>query len=84
VSTPEPRPGPTPPRGPDLGAVLGGLVLVAVGAAVAVHVLFGLGWDWKVWAAGVLLTAGVGVLLSSAVAALRRPRDERATGPGPR
>ncbi len=59
MSTPETPPAPRPPRGPDLGAVLGGLAVAAIGAAVAVHVLFGLSWDWKVWAAGVLLVAGV-------------------------
>ncbi|MEZ0163471.1 hypothetical protein AB2L27_01680 [Kineococcus sp. LSe6-4] len=77
MSTPDP----VPPRGPDLGTVLGGTVLVAVGAAVAAHVLFGLSWDWKVWAAGVLLVAGFGVLLATAVAAVRRPCDRRDDGP---
>ncbi|MEZ0494137.1 hypothetical protein AB2L28_18020 [Kineococcus sp. TBRC 1896] len=84
MSTPgpaaDPGPAPRPPRGPDLGTVLGGLVLVAVGAAVGGHVLFGLSWDWKVWAAGVLLVAGFGALLATAVAAVRRPCDERDEG----
>lgn len=79
MSIPDIPPAPRPPRGPDLGAVLGGLAVAAIGAAVAVHVLFGLSWDWKVWAAGVLLVAGFGVLLASAVAAVRRPRDEGPT-----
>ncbi|PRY14034.1 hypothetical protein [Kineococcus rhizosphaerae] len=66
---PTPVPPPTPPSGPNLGAVLAGLVLVAVGAAVGLHELFGLAFDWRYWAAGVLVLGGFGVVVSSVVRA---------------
>jgi hypothetical protein len=65
---------PRPPRGPAPGAVLGGLVWMAVAAAVAAHQLFGLSWDWKVWAAAILLFAGFAVLVTTVVAAARPRR----------
>ncbi|WP_432510778.1 hypothetical protein [Kineococcus sp. SYSU DK001] len=65
----------TPRRGPNPGAVLGGLVLVALGAAVAVHELFGLSWDWKYWAAGILLLGGAAVATGSVVSAALRGAD---------
>lgn len=62
---------PRPPLGPDLGAVLGGLVLVAVAAALALHEVLGTTWDWKFWAAGILVLAGLAVVVSSVVTAAR-------------
>ncbi|WP_432562418.1 hypothetical protein [Kineococcus sp. SYSU DK003] len=62
---------PEPVRhGPDLGAVLGGLVVLALAAAVAVHEVAGLSWDWRYWAAGILLVAGLAVVTSAVAAAV--------------
>jgi len=60
---------PRPPRGPAPGAVLGGLVWLAVAAAIVVHQVLGLSWDWKFWAAGILVVGGFVVLVSTVVAA---------------
>lgn len=57
--------------GPDLGAVLGGLVLVAAAAAIAAHEVFGTTWDWKYWAAGVLVLAGFLAIVGSVISAAR-------------
>ena len=68
------------PRGPDVGAVLGGLVLVALAVAVAAHEVLDRSWDWKWYAAGVLLLTGVAVVTTAVVAALgasrAAPRDD--------
>ena len=36
-----------PPRTPDVGAVLGGLVLLALAVAVGAHEVLGRSWDWR-------------------------------------
>lgn len=53
-------------RTPDLGAVLGGLVLVALAVAVAAHEVLGRSWDWTWYAAGVLVLGGLVVVVSAA------------------
>ena len=61
---------PHPPRTPDLGAVLGGLVLLAVAVAVAAHEVLDRSWDWRWYAAGVLLLSGLGVVTTAVVGAV--------------
>ena len=55
----------------DVSAVVGGLAVVAVAVAVAVHEITGQAWDWRWYAAGVLVVAGLAVVAATARAALR-------------
>jgi hypothetical protein len=68
-----------PPRTPDLGAVLGGLVLVALAVAVAAHEVLDRTWDWRWYAAGVLVLAGLAVVATAVAGAL----GGRRAGPRP-
>ena len=80
---PVPVPAPvTPPRPRtvNVGAVLSGLVLLAVAAGVTAHEVTGTTWDWRWSAAGVLLLAGLSVVVAAVVSAARqdhRPADPR-------
>ena len=65
-----------PPRTPDLGAVLGGLVLLALAVAVGAHEVLGRSWDWKWYAAGVLLLSGLAVVTTAVAGSARSRRDE--------
>jgi uncharacterized membrane protein len=65
-----------PPRTPDLGAVLGGLVLLALAVAVTAHEVLDRSWDWKWYAAGVLLVSGLAVVTTAVVGALGTRRDD--------
>lgn len=55
----------------DVGAVVWGLVLVAVGVAVVARTVFDVSWDWRWSVAGVLVVAGAAVVLTTVVSALR-------------
>ena len=59
-------------HGPDLAVVVGGLVLLALAVAVGAHELLGRTWDWKWYAAGVLVAAGLAAAVGSALAGLRQ------------
>lgn len=67
----------------DVGAVVWGLVLVVVGGGIWAREVFGLSWDWRWSAAGVLVVAGVTVVLTTAVSAWRAGRVREGTY-GPR
>ena len=56
----------------DVGAVLGGLVLLAVAAWVGTHEVTGRAWDWRWSAAGVLLLSGLCVVVAAVVSAVRQ------------
>lgn len=63
----------------DVGAVLGGLVLLAVAAWVGAHEVTGRAWDWRWSAAGVLLLSGLCVVVAAVVSAVRQ-RDRGRAG----
>lgn len=69
---PEQAPEPVRVHGPDLAVVVGGLVLLALAVAVGAHELLGRTWDWKWYAAGVLVAAGLAAAVGSALAGLRQ------------
>ena len=73
---PEQAPGqgaePVRVHGPDLAVVVGALVLLALAVAVGAHELLGRTWDWKWYAAGVLVAAGLAAAAGSALAGLRQ------------
>jgi MFS family permease len=56
----------------NVGAVLGGLVLLAVAAWVGAHEVTGATWDWRWSAAGVLLASGACVVVAAVVSAVRQ------------
>jgi hypothetical protein len=56
----------------NVGAVLGGLVLLAVAAWVGAREVTGSAWDWRWSAAGVLLLSGLCVVVAAVVSAVRQ------------
>lgn len=72
-----------PPSTPALGAVLGGLVLLAVAVAVGAHELLDRSWDWRWYAAGVLLLSGLAVVATAVAGALAGAHRCRRAGPRP-
>jgi len=56
----------------NVGAVLGGLVLLAVAAWVTAREVTGSAWDWRWSAAGVLLLSGLCVVVAAVVSAVRQ------------
>ncbi|NIZ92909.1 hypothetical protein [Kineococcus rubinsiae] len=73
LTRPVPVPPPSVPPRPrtvDVGAVLSGLVLLAVAAGVTAREVTGTTWDWRWSAAGVLLLSGLCVVVAAVVAAL--------------
>ncbi|NAZ83435.1 hypothetical protein GTR02_16575, partial [Kineococcus sp. R8] len=86
LPAPSAGPGPAAPQRPrtvDVGAVLSGLVLVAVAAAVTAREVTGTTWDWRWSAAGVLLVAGLCVVVAALVTAVRQHGREPGADDGP-
>ncbi|MFB9956210.1 hypothetical protein [Cellulomonas denverensis] len=70
-------PAPAPPRGPRSGTVIWGLIVVAVGAGILAAAA-GLRIDFQLAFIALLAVAGVGLLVSSLIGAVRR-RDRSAS-----